>query len=79
MTHEHGDRAKYTKQFVDYGVISYMTAGIKQAMNVESHRLCMIKAKQVLRIGTWSILPFDIDHCAKEPVAFLLQSTIGYK
>ncbi|EMZ05520.1 beta-lactamase, partial [Staphylococcus aureus M1067] len=56
-----------------------MTAGTQQAMNFESHRLCTIKAKQELRIGTWSILPFDIEHDANEPVAFLLQSTLGYK
>lgn len=67
------------KHFVDNGVISYMTAGTQQAMNFESHRLCTIKAKQELRIGTWSILPFDIEHDANEPVAFLLQSTLGYK
>ncbi|EOC4808075.1 MBL fold metallo-hydrolase [Staphylococcus aureus] len=79
ITHEHGDHAKYTKQFVDNGVISYMTAGTQQAINFESHRLCTIKAKQELRIGTWSILPFDIEHDANEPVAFLLQSTLGYK
>lgn len=56
-----------------------MTAGTQQAMNFESHRLCTIKARQKLRIGTWSILPFDIEHDANEPVAFLLQSTLGYK
>ncbi len=61
------------------GVISYMTAGTQQAMNFESHSLCTIKAKQELRIGTWSILPFDIEHDVNEPVAFLLQSTLGYK
>ena len=52
-----------------------MTAGTQQAMNFESHRSCTIKAKQELRIGTW----FDIEHDANEPVAFLLQSTLGYK
>ncbi len=56
-----------------------MTAGTQQAMNFESHRLCTIKAKQELRIGTWSILPFDIEHDANELLAFLLQSTLGYK
>ncbi|EUT64887.1 hypothetical protein U586_02732, partial [Staphylococcus aureus T89463] len=41
-----------------------MTAGTQRAMDFESHRLCTIKAKQELRIGTWSILPFDIEHDA---------------
>ncbi len=56
-----------------------MTAGTQQAMNFESHRLCTIKAKQELRIGTWSILPFDIEHDVSEPVAFFYKSTLGYK
>lgn len=56
-----------------------MTQGTHNALNVTSHRICSIKAKQETRIGTWSILPFDIEHDANEPVGFLLQSTLGYK
>lgn len=47
-----------------------MTIGTQQAVSTESHRICTIKAKQELRIGTWTILPFDIEHDANEPVGF---------
>ena len=50
-----------------------MTIGTQQAVSTESHRICTIKAKQELRIGTWTILPFDIEHDANEPVGFLLK------
>lgn len=56
-----------------------MTNGTMLAIDYESHRLSTIKAKQELRIGTWSIIPFDIEHDAKEPVGFLLRSSLGYK
>ena len=56
-----------------------MTSGTHLAINIENHRIYTIKAKQELRIGTWSILPFDIEHDAAEPVGFLLQSAHGYK
>lgn len=51
-----------------------MTVGTQQAIPTESHRICTIKAKQELRIGTWSILPFDIEHDANEPVGFYLKA-----
>lgn len=56
-----------------------MTRGTSKAKNIQSHRLYSVKAKQETRIGTWSILPFEIEHDAAEPVGFLLKSTQGYK
>lgn len=79
ITHEHGDHAKYIKQYVNEGINCHMTVGTHNAINIESHRICNIKSKQEIRIGTWSILPFDINHDANEPVGFLLQSVHGYK
>ncbi|EGQ3902551.1 MBL fold metallo-hydrolase [Staphylococcus pseudintermedius] len=79
ITHEHGDHAKYIKQFVDAGVECYATLGTLKALAVTSHRLNIIKAKKAFRIGTWQILPFDIEHDVAEPVAFLLKSDNGYK
>lgn len=79
ITHEHGDHAQYVKQYLSEGINCYVTLGTYNAINIESHRIYNIKSKQEIRIGTWSILPFDIDHDANEPVGFLLQSVHGYK
>ncbi|WP_323714466.1 MBL fold metallo-hydrolase [Mammaliicoccus sciuri] len=79
ITHEHGDHAKYTNQYLKNGINCYMTKGTKEATEIQSHRLYSVKAKQETRIGTWSILPFEIEHDAAEPVGFLLKSTQGYK
>lgn len=79
ITHEHGDHAKYTDQYLKHGINCYMTKGTKVAKRFQSHRLFTVKAKQETRIGTWSILPFEIEHDAAEPIGFLLQSMQGYK
>lgn len=79
ITHEHGDHAKYTDQYLKNGINCYMTKGTKKAKKIESHRLYTVKAKQETRIGSWSILPFEVEHDAAEPIGFLLQSTQGYK
>lgn len=79
ITHEHGDHAKYVKQYMNHGITTYMTQGTKDALNINSHRLCTLKAKQELRIGSWSILPFEVEHDAAEPVGYLFKSDYGYK
>lgn len=79
ITHEHGDHAKYTDQYLKNGINCYMTKGTKKAKKIDSHRLYTIKAKQETRIGSWSILPFEIEHDAEEPVGFLMKSTQGFK
>ncbi|KMR76618.1 beta-lactamase, partial [Staphylococcus aureus] len=56
-----------------------MTAGTQQALTFEFLRLCTFKAKTELEIGSWSILPFDIEQDANVPVAFIVHSTLGYK
>ncbi|MCU5745882.1 MBL fold metallo-hydrolase [Staphylococcus sp. SQ8-PEA] len=79
ITHEHGDHAKYTKQFVENGIECYATLGTLNQLAITSHRLHVIKAKRAFRVGTWEILPFDIEHDVAEPVGFLMQSDKGYK
>ncbi|MFI3132040.1 MBL fold metallo-hydrolase [Mammaliicoccus sciuri] len=79
ITHEHGDHAKYTDQYLKNGINCYMTRGTKKAKKFQSHRLNILKAKRSITIGTWSILPFEIEHDAAEPVGFLLKSSEGYK
>ncbi|UXR83201.1 MBL fold metallo-hydrolase [Staphylococcus sp. IVB6214] len=79
VTHEHGDHAKYTKQFVENGVECYATLGTLNQLGITSHRLHVIKAKRAFKLGSWEILPFEIEHDVAEPVGFLMKSDNGYK
>ncbi|WP_390173826.1 MBL fold metallo-hydrolase, partial [Staphylococcus pseudintermedius] len=79
ITHEHGDHAKYIKQFTDAGIECYATLGTLKALNVTSHRLNVIKSRKIFRVGSWQILPFEIEHDVAEPVGFLMKSDNGFK
>jgi len=61
------------------GIDCYMSAGTAEALGISGHRLNIIKAKQQFRIGTWTILPFDTQHDAAEPLGFLLANQDGDK
>lgn len=79
VTHEHLDHAKAVADCLKRGMPLYMTEGTRLALKLTNPQIHIIKAKQQLRIGTWTILPFDTQHDVAEPVGFLLQSDHGYK
>ena len=56
-----------------------MSQGTAEALGLSGHRLHIIKAKQQFRIGTWTILPFETQHDAAEPLGFLLANQYGEK
>jgi len=61
------------------GIDCYMSRGTAEALGLSGHRLHIIKAKQQFRIGTWTILPFETQHDAAEPLGFLLANQAGEK
>jgi phosphoribosyl 1,2-cyclic phosphodiesterase len=48
-------------------------------LEVSGHRIHIIKAKQQFRICTWTILPFETQHDARDPLGFLLANQDGEK
>jgi len=79
ISHEHHDHSKATKDILKAGIDCYMTLGTKEALNIEGHRIKIIKPKQQFKVGTWVILPFKTQHDAIEPVGFLLVNQAGEK
>jgi len=61
------------------GIYCYMSQGTAEALGLSGHRLHIIKARQQFRIGTWTILPFETQHDAAEPLGFLLANQAGDK
>ncbi len=72
ISHEHQDHAKAVKDLMKAGIDCYMSQGTAEALEISGHRLNIIKAKQQFRTGTWTILPFETQHDAAEPLGFLL-------
>jgi phosphoribosyl 1,2-cyclic phosphodiesterase len=72
VTHEHKDHCKYVDKIVDAGIDVYLSSGTHKVLNVNSHKINIIKAKKAFSIGGFNILPFDVNHDCNEPVGFLI-------
>ena len=75
----YADHSKAVKDIMRAGIDCYISAGTAEALGLSGHRLNIIKAKQQFRIGTWTILPFETQHDAQEPLGFLLANQDGEK
>lgn len=74
VTHEHGDHYKSIQKVLDLGISVYATAGTFSSEIFQStgHNKNIIKPRQEIKVGNFKILPFEIQHDAKEPVGFLI-------
>lgn len=79
VSHEHKDHTKGLKDTLKAGIDVYASQGTIDAEGIEHHRLNVIQSKKQFRIGTWRVMPFDVEHDAAEPLGFLLQSDYGGK
>lgn len=79
VTHEHQDHCKGVEGCLKRGIKIYMSQGTKDGMGLDNTQIRIIKSKEQFRIGTWTILPFDVQHDVNEPLGFLLQSDNGGK
>ncbi len=79
VSHEHQDHSKAVRDVTKAGIDCYMSAGTAEALGISGHRLHIIKALQRFQLGGWAVLPFDVQHDAKEPLGFLLANKAGDK
>ena len=79
ISHEHGDHSKAAKDLMRSGVTVYTSQGTADVLGLSGHRLRPIKAHSQLTIGTWTVLPFDVEHDAAEPLGFVLANQAGDK
>lgn len=80
ITHEHQDHAKAALGLPMAGIDVYASGGTFAALNAEkdrrNYRLHSIKAGEQFTLGTWTVLPWEAQHDAAEPLGFLLYSTV---
>lgn len=79
ITHEHADHAKAAADLMKAGVDIYASPGTIEALGLSGHRIHAVRAREQFRIGTWTVLPFEVQHDAAEPLGFLLASQSGEK
>lgn len=74
VSHEHGDHAKYVSKFLEARVPVYMSTGTMHKVigKCEGYLPLLIEAGAETRIGTFVVLPFNVQHDAAEPLGFLI-------
>lgn len=77
VSHEHGDHAKYVRQFLERGVHVYMSEGTRGQIAGGSdfdycfpHLVHTVTAGKAFRVGGFWVMPFKTIHDAAEPLGF---------
>jgi phosphoribosyl 1,2-cyclic phosphodiesterase len=76
VTHAHSDHVKGAKGLAGLGVDIYASGGTIEKAGLSGHRIHTVKALEAVRVGTFDVLPFDVEHDVPEPLGFLIQSTM---
>lgn len=71
VSHEHGDHAKFVKDFVKYGKRIHCTQGTAKSAKIPKYGMLMYLYP--FEIGLFKITPFEVFHDAKEPCGFLIE------
>ncbi|MGJ9460081.1 MBL fold metallo-hydrolase [Oceanobacillus sp. CF4.6] len=79
VTHEHKDHCAGLNDVLKAGINTYMSKGTQEALGIDHHRIKPVEAKKQFEIGTWTILPFDVEHDVNEPYGFLIANKNGEK
>ncbi|MCJ8221401.1 putative metallo-hydrolase YycJ [Bacillus licheniformis] len=79
ITHEHSDHCKAIKDVLKAGIDCYMSLGTAGAIGLQHHRIKPVRAKQQFKVGTWIIMPFEVQHDVAEPFGYLLANQDGDK
>lgn len=79
VSHEHKDHSKSIHDVLKAVIDVYASKGTFESLTITNHRKCEIQANRQFKIGTWTILPFDIQHDVSEPLGFILANKQGDK
>lgn len=74
ITHEHGDHCSGVKEALRAGIDVYTSPGTIEALGMQNHRLHSVEPGKTFSLGTWTILPFDVQHDVAQPVGYLMAS-----
>ncbi|WP_100488584.1 MBL fold metallo-hydrolase [Sporolactobacillus pectinivorans] len=80
VTHEHGDHSKAIKDVIRKGAINvYASQGTFTKLGIAGHHVKPVRSREQFQLGTWTILPFDVEHDVSEPLGYLLADQDGDK
>ncbi|MCL2357610.1 MAG: MBL fold metallo-hydrolase [Defluviitaleaceae bacterium] len=74
VSHEHGDHAKTADTLMKKGIDVYASQGTAAAKGWSGHRLRIVKSMEYFDIGTFTVMPFALEHDAAENMGFFIIS-----
>lgn len=78
ISHEHGDHSKEIKKVLSSTSVDiYASKGTLNALNVPNYRKNVMEIGKSVRIGTWRVTAFDVQHDATEPTGFVFENELG--
>lgn len=72
VTHGHQDHGRHAANYMDAGLDCYCSQGTAETLGLSGHHLQIIEAGKLFKIGSWTVLPFDVVHDAEEPLGYLM-------
>ena len=73
LSHEHGDHAREVRWVTSRRIPLYCSNGTAEALGIQDDpMLHPLTSKQTVQVGSFSVLPFDAQHDACEPLGFLI-------
>lgn len=75
VTHEHGDHARGAVELARRGIPVYCSEGTMQALDGSARltRFKPVRALQAVRVGGFTVMGFETQHDASEPLGFIVR------
>lgn len=74
VTHCHQDHVKGAKDLARIGIDVYTSKSTLDARGLTGGRFKAVKSMDIFNVGTFTVMAFDVQHDAPEPLGFLLKS-----
>jgi len=72
ITHEHKDHCCSVKDITSAGIKVYASAGTIKGFGFDSHRFNAVTSGKMFQVGSFKIIPFDVQHDCNEPFGYLI-------
>lgn len=74
LSHEHGDHAREVRWVTSRRIPLYCSLGTAEALGIQDDpMLHPLTSKQPVQVGSFSVLPFSVQHDAREPLGYLVE------
>ncbi|WP_094603437.1 Putative metallo-hydrolase YycJ [Sporomusa silvacetica DSM 10669] len=78
ISHSHKDHCKAVPNLLKTGIDVYMSQQTADQSNVSGHRVKVIEPLKQYKIGSWTVLPFELEHDVTN-LGYLLANKTGEK